>query len=202
MAKKRSRKSGKCPEPFNTLIDLAGAAALDYIAHKQRQKYRAKKTQVDPYAAAGVAFSLGKLESTEDILELGGMMGAMGAFDPDEEEPDLGEQYGVYRDDYATRDEYVEALNNARFDVSNDEEDEGDIDFDDSDLYVICRVSRLDNGDNRNYRSDDDSLRPGDRVLVPDGNGASVVGIVIAVKTLSIEEVGMDTEILKIIGKV
>ena len=202
MAKKRSRKSGKCPEPFNTLIDLAGAAALDYFSYKRRQKHSYKKAKIDPYAATGVAFSLGKLETTEDILELGGMMGAMGAFDPDEEESDLGEQYGVYRDDYSTRDEYVEALNNARFDVSDDEEDEEDIDFDDSNLYVICRVSRLDNGDNRNYRSDDDSLRPGDRILVPDGNGGSAVGIVIAVKTLSIEEVGMDTEILKIIGKV
>ena len=202
MAKRRSRKISKCPEPFNTLIDLAGAAALDYISYKRRQKHGYKKTKIDPYAATGVAFSLGKLENTEDILELGGMMGAMDAFDPDEEDSVLGEQYGVYRDDYATRDEYVEALNNARFDVSDDEEDEEDIDFDDSDLYVICRVSRLDNGDNRNYRSDDDSLHPGDQVLVPDGNGGSAVGIVIAVKTLSIEEVGMDTESLKIIRKV
>ncbi|MDO5144341.1 MAG: hypothetical protein Q4E72_07015 [bacterium] len=202
MAKKRSRKSSKCPEPFNTLIDLAGAAALDYIAYKRRQKCGYKKTKIDPYAAAGVAFGLGKLESTEDILELGGMLGAMGAFDSDEEDSDLGEQYGVYRDDYATRDEYVEALNNARFDVSDDEEDEDDIDFDDSDLCVIYRVSRLDNGDNRDYQSDDDSLRPGDQVLVPDGNGGSVVGIVIAVKTPSIEEIGLETEIPKIIGKV
>lgn len=182
MAKKRSRKSSKCPEPFNTLIDLAGAAALDYISYNRRQKQGYKKTKIDPYAATGVAFDLGKLETTEDILELGGMLGAMGAFDLDEEDSDLGEQYGVYRDDYATRDEYVEALNNARFDVSDDEEDEEEIDFDDSDLYVICRVSRLDNGDNRNYRSDDDSLRPGDQVLVPDGNGGSAVGIVTAVK--------------------
>lgn len=202
MAEKRSRKSSKCPEPFNTLIDLAGAAAFDFFAHKRRQKRGYKKTKVDPYAAAGVVFGLGKFETTEDILELGGMLGAMGAFDPGENRSDFGEQYGVYRDDYATRDEYVEALNNARFNVFKDEEDEEDIDFDDSDMYVICRVSRLDNGDNRNYRSDDDSLHPGDQVLVPDGNGGSAVGIVIAVRTLSIEEIGMDTEILKIIRKV
>ncbi len=202
MAKKRSRKSSKCPEPFNTLIDLAGAATLDFIAYERRQKCGYKKTRVDPYAAAGVAFGLGKLETTEDMLELGGMLGAMCAFDPDEKSSDLGEQYDVYRDDYATRDEYVEALNNARFDVSGDEEDEENIDFNDSDVCVICRVSRLDNGDNRNYRSDDDSLRPGDQVHVPDGNVGSAVGIVVAVKTPSIEEIGMDTEIPKIIGKV
>ena len=73
MAKRRSRKISKCLEPFNTLIDLAGAAALDYISYKRRQKHGYKKTKIDPYAATGVAFSLGKLETTEDILELGGM---------------------------------------------------------------------------------------------------------------------------------
>lgn len=34
MAKNRRKKSSKCPEPFNTLIDLAAAATLDYIAYK------------------------------------------------------------------------------------------------------------------------------------------------------------------------
>ena len=38
MAKKRKRKSSKCPEPFNTLIDLAAAATLDYVDYKRRQK--------------------------------------------------------------------------------------------------------------------------------------------------------------------
>ena len=42
-----------------------------------------------------MAFGLGKLETTEDILELVGMLGAMGSFDPDKEAPELGEQYGV-----------------------------------------------------------------------------------------------------------
>lgn len=87
MAKKR-RKSSKCPEPFNTLIDLAAAATLDYIAYKRRQKHGGRrKNKIDPYAAAGVAMGMGKLNSTEDIIKLGGFLGAMGAFDDDDKEP-------------------------------------------------------------------------------------------------------------------
>lgn len=35
---KRRKKSSKCPEPFNTLIDLAAAATLNNIGYKRRQK--------------------------------------------------------------------------------------------------------------------------------------------------------------------
>ena len=53
MAKNRRKKSSKCPEPFNTLIDFAAAATLDYIAYKRRQKRGGKKrNKKDPYAAA------------------------------------------------------------------------------------------------------------------------------------------------------
>ncbi len=84
MAKKR-RKSSKCPEPLNTLIDLAAAATLDYMAYKRRQKRCGKKrSKIDPYAAAGIAMGMGKLNSTEDIIKLGGFLGAMGAFDEDD----------------------------------------------------------------------------------------------------------------------
>ena len=37
------KKSSKCPEPLNTLIDLAAAATLDYVAYKRRQKRAAAK---------------------------------------------------------------------------------------------------------------------------------------------------------------
>lgn len=43
----------------------------------------AKQTKIDPYAAAGIAFGLGKRNNTEDILALGGVLGAIGAFDDD-----------------------------------------------------------------------------------------------------------------------
>lgn len=43
MAKKRRKKSSKCPEPFNTLINLAAAATLDYVAIKDDKKEAAAK---------------------------------------------------------------------------------------------------------------------------------------------------------------
>ena len=81
MAKNRRKKSSKCPEPFNTLIVLAAAATLNYISYKRRQKRGGKKrSKIDPYAAAGIAMGMGKLNSTEDIIKLGGFLGAMGGF--------------------------------------------------------------------------------------------------------------------------
>ncbi len=86
---KRRKKSSKCPEPFNTLIDLAAAATLNYIGYKRRQKRGSKKkNKIDPYAAAGIAMGMGKLNSTEDVIRLGGFLGAMGAFDDDNDTND------------------------------------------------------------------------------------------------------------------
>ncbi len=84
---KRRRKSSKCPEPFNTLIDLAQAFTLDYIAHKRRQKRGGQRNRIDPYEATGIAMGMGLIDDTEDLIKFGGMLGAMGAFDDDEPSP-------------------------------------------------------------------------------------------------------------------
>lgn len=126
MAKRRNskKKSSKCPEPFNTLIDLAAAATLDYIAYKRRQKNGGKRGKIDPYAAAGFAIGTGHLNTTEDVIMLGGILGAMGAFDDDSNNYSMphdnryawrlncedGSDYGVYPDDYETRNEFNAAL--------------------------------------------------------------------------------------------
>lgn len=87
MAKRRKRKSSKCPEPFNTLIDIAGGVAMNAIANKMEDKHHYRKRGVpNPYRASALGLSMGKLNSTEDIIKLGGFMGAMGAFDPDDTE--------------------------------------------------------------------------------------------------------------------
>lgn len=132
MAKKRKKKSAsKCPEPLNTLIDLAGAATLDYIAYKRRKKRGSNRSRIDPYAAAGVAMGMGKLNTTEDLIMLGGMLGAMGAFD---DEPSSvgtykplnnryawrlncedGSEYGIDPNSYETRTEYHEALHRLKY---------------------------------------------------------------------------------------
>ena len=50
MAKrKRYKRSSKCPEPFNTLIDLAGGIAMNAIANKMERKYHYSKKDVFNY---------------------------------------------------------------------------------------------------------------------------------------------------------
>lgn len=67
------------------LLDLAAAATLGYIAATHREKQgRNRSRKVDPYAVAGAAMGLGKLNTTDDVLKLGGMLGAIGAFDADD----------------------------------------------------------------------------------------------------------------------
>lgn len=81
MAKKRRKNSTKCPEPFNSLIDLAAGLTMSAIANKMEDKHHYRKRGVpNPYRASALGFSSGKLNKTEDILKLGGFLGAMGSF--------------------------------------------------------------------------------------------------------------------------
>jgi hypothetical protein len=82
--KKSSRRSGKCPEPFNTLIDIAGGIAMNAVANKMEQKHQYHKRGVpNPYKASAYGIASGRMKSTEDIIRLGGALGAMGAFEAD-----------------------------------------------------------------------------------------------------------------------
>ena len=93
MAKRRrkgKRKSTKCPEPFNTLLDLLAGAIMNMIANRMERKYHYRKRGVpNPYRASAIGLSTGRLRKTEDIIRLGGFLGAMGAFDPDDTETNL-----------------------------------------------------------------------------------------------------------------
>lgn len=174
MAKRKStRKSTKCPEPLNSMIDLAAAATLDYISYKCR-KSKGHHTRIDPYAAAGVAIGLGKLNSTEDVIMLGGLLGALGAFDDtaDTEHSrykpinnryswrlncEDGSDHVVYPENYETRAAYNDALNKAkgyavekyqpRTAPEKATQRETVLD-DDLQAFIFCRISRLDNGIN------------------------------------------------------
>jgi len=204
-----SRKKGRtrCPEPFNTLIDLAGAACFDYIVKKRRHKNGGRRSNIDPYEVAGIAFGMGKLESTEDILKLGGMLGAMGAFDDDKSDVDpctsasiacgteevaqfgrpditleqLGKAYGVSVRDYATRDEFIEALNMLRFSSQKPEMGKVNICTANRTEYQVCRVSDLANGAIHVGLTGDMSVSPGCLVQVTFTNSSSVTGIVLSV---------------------
>jgi len=91
MAKrKKNRKSSKCPEPFNSLINLAGGITMNAIADKMEQKHHYRQRGVpNPYRASAFGIASGRMKSTEDVIRLGGVMGAMGAFDDEAQPPDF-----------------------------------------------------------------------------------------------------------------
>ena len=77
MAKKHStRKSSKCPEPINTLLDLAGAAALRaYVKHKVKKDYAKGEGEASAKTATMV-FGAGSMRrGSAGIINLGGLMG-------------------------------------------------------------------------------------------------------------------------------
>lgn len=240
MAKNRRKKSSKCPEPFNTLIDLAAAATLDYIAYKRRQKRGGKKrSKIDPYAAAGIAMGMGKLNSTEDIIKLGGFLGAMGAFDDDDTNDystytpsrtssgrvyqpsahkpsnknryawrmncENGSEYGICPGNYETRDEYNSALKTAKGDekvtftaepISENIKTKISNKIIDSEC-LICKVSILNSGQNKFYKTNDSTIKVGDKVLVLLDNDTESLGIVVSIGIECDEEIESISTIIR-----
>ena len=89
-----------------------------------------------------------------------------------------GSAYGIYPEDYETRDEYNLALEIAQFDASDyevpEEPEKPDSsespaipDLSDLEVFTFCKVSRLDNGANEYYIAYDLEPQIGDIVLVP-----------------------------------
>lgn len=140
---KGKRKSTKCPEPFNTLIDIAGAITMHAIANSMEKKHHYHKRGVpNPYRATAFGMAAGRINDTEDIIRLGSLMGAMGSFDEDPYETprqhqprgasvssnydgdrnkyawrlncEDGTPFGVSPSDYETRTDYNAALSIAK----------------------------------------------------------------------------------------
>ena len=74
MAKRR--KSSKCPEPINTLLDVAGAATLGlYVKHKVKKEFEHGCGEESAKAAAMV-FGMGSMRrGSQGIINLGGLVG-------------------------------------------------------------------------------------------------------------------------------
>ena len=213
MARRRKKASKRERIPvIDTMLELAEAATLDYIAHKRRESRRGKKTKIDPYAATGAAFGLGMINDTEDLIKFGGVLGAMGAFDDDDDDYSFsrktsnghnkyawrlncqdGSQYGIYPEDYETRQEFNDAISLAKSDESPLEEnneavrDTGRDKHSDAAKYTYCKVSRLDNGKNDYYLPGNLSLQVGDFVAIPTEAGRSKA-VVILIQSYSEED--------------
>lgn len=233
MAKKRRKKSSKCPEPFNTLIDLAAGITMNAVANKMEEKHHYRKRGVpNPYRASAIGMSMGKLNKTEDMIKLGGFLGAMGSFDPDDTKSDYrsssigyhadepwkfdnmnispttnsnkyawrmncedGSAYGIYPEDYETRQAYNLALTNAKNktvslerDVNSSKEVIETSDVVTQEKYIYCKVSRIDNGENDYFFLGGLDLRVGDFVVVPTDAGQSKA-IVIQITSYTAYEV-------------
>lgn len=88
--RKRRRQNSKCPEPFNTLLDLAGGFAMGAVASHMEKKYNySKKGKINPYSVYAMGIASGRMKTTEDIIRTGSMLGAMGSFDDDSDDTHL-----------------------------------------------------------------------------------------------------------------
>ena len=222
--KKNARKSSKCPEPFNTLIDIAGGIAMGAVASHMEKKYHySAKCKINPYSVSAFGIASGRMRTTGDLLRTGAFLGAMGSFDVEADTPyqnrrfvpddpilsqiretkvnnnryawrlncEDGSPYGVYPKDYETRDAYNKALNKAKngheLEIAPKAEEkpptQQGVSFHQI-PYYCCRVSRLDNGANEFYLTEDESIKVGDTITVQTDAGIAK-GVVIGVKRLS-----------------
>lgn len=115
----------------DSLLDIAQIAALNHIANKRCEKRGGKRgNKIDPYKATGMAM----IKDADALIKFGGLLGAMGAFDPDDElyidtascsKPRDnryawrlncadGSAYGISPYDYETQDAYNIAINRAK----------------------------------------------------------------------------------------
>lgn len=223
MAKRRkSKKSSKCPEPLNTLIDIAGGIAMGAVASRMEKKYHySKKGKPNPYAFSAMRIASGRSVSAKDML----LLGAIGAFDVDADDAPTyrsyvpedpvfseiretrtndnryawrlncedGSSYGVFPDDYETRDDYNADLARMKYVYSEDTDEEEFSSTSEEEQNItteqcLClRVSRLDNGANQYYRTNDETIKVGDVISVP-AEGGNVSSVVIAVEHFSVED--------------
>lgn len=221
MAKKYNKKnSQKCPEPLNTLIDIAGGLAMSAVANHMEKKYHySKKGKINPYKVSAVGIASGRMKSTNDIIRTGAVLGALGSFDVDEESAsdkrtymsvsaldkgivlspnknkyawrlncEDGTAYGIDPSDYETREAYHEAVSKAKGNTQGSKtqnnvtqsHDRTDCVICANDVFVYCRVSRLDNGVNEYYVLEGALPTIGDTITVPTVDGetkAIVLGI-------------------------
>ena len=223
MAKRKKYSASKCPEPLNTMIDLAGALTLGALTKHQIKKDYRRGQGADSVKAATMVYGMGAMRRGSDgLIALGGLYGVNSAIRDIEREEQRARQkrltyddginfppyktndnryawrmncedgsaYGISPSNYETRDAYNRALANAKggqtevtYETPKQEPAEEKFPFRNSPL-LCCRVSRLDNGANEYYLTDDDGIKVGDTITVSTDAGTSE-GIVIGVKKLS-----------------
>ena len=70
------RKSSKCPDPLNTLVDIAGAITMGLFARSKIKRDYEKGEGEESAMAARMVFGLGSLRGgSRGIMSLGGLIG-------------------------------------------------------------------------------------------------------------------------------
>lgn len=140
---------------------------------------------------------MGLIDDTEDLIKLGGMLGAMSAFDDDTNDSytptptnnrnkyawrmncEDGSNYGIYSENYETRQEYNEVIVSAKINGQGSVEGiKSNLVQESNDRsteikYMFCKISRIDNGKNDYYFLGELCPRGGDFVKVPTEVGES-----------------------------
>lgn len=80
MAKRRKYSAAKCPEPLNTMIDLAGALAMGAFAKHQIKKNYQRGRGAESVKAATMVYGMGAMRhGSEGLISLGGLYGVNSA---------------------------------------------------------------------------------------------------------------------------
>lgn len=166
---------------------------LDYLAAKRRQENGTKRSKkIDPYAATGAAMGMGLIKDTDDIIKFGGVFGAMGAFDSDDDLPistaaymaprdnryawrlncEDGSAYGIDPNNYETREKYNEALSREKHrwrDYCEDDLDYGisPEDYETEEEYNAA----IDTAESNSFNKNED-----DEKIIPDDSSENVGG--------------------------
>lgn len=192
MAKQRRKSS--CPEPLNTMIDIAGAVTMGIVSRSMVQKDIKRGQGRESVAVAREIFGAGALRGGSDgLISLGGLMGVESAVRSAERE---GQQNCAYTEEDALIADLERRINKTQVHHSTMEapvppvsptkpEHEpvpqavNDI-TPEKETYIFCRVSRLDNGNNEYYLAAHDYVI-GSKVEIETDNGFAH-GIVLTVE--------------------
>lgn len=199
MAKRKNyRRSSKCPEPLNTMIDIAGAVTMGLVSRSMVKKDIKKGQGRESVAAARMVFGAGSLRrGGEGLMNLGGLMGVESAVRSAEREAQRKHSY-VEEDPLiadlerrintpqihhssAAKSTYIQTTPAEKISTSASAE----VIEVDEETYIFCRVSRLDNGSNGYYLADHDYII-GSTVQVEKEDGFAL-GVILTVEKHSLE---------------
>ena len=202
MSKERRKSS---PDPLDTMIDLAGAAVMGAVAkHKLKSDY-ARGQGRESAKAAQMVFGMGSLRSEKSeqarkvvtpIFDDGIDLTSYKVNDNRYAwrlNCEDGSEYGIYPEDYETRDEYSKAIRAAKEGCGKTAEavcfekpDAGPLvnepaSQEQSLAVLFCRVSLLSSGKTEYFRTGDMTLKRGDIVEVPCEDGITT-GVIVSIE--------------------